>query len=241
MIPPDANPPIPLPDLGAATSPAPTDPAPETPMLDVHPPHSAVHGWRDFLLHILTITIGLFIALTLEAGVEALHHRHIVAEARENIRHEIEDNQAQIVKNIRYVQEDTARITTNLDTIRLLRTHPKDLHASLQFNLSWSSFNESAWLSARDMGALTYMPYAEVQRYADIYSQQELVNKTAVDLFNRQALAASPLFMEKDPNKLSDQQTQALLHDTAAIYIGLTTLGQMMEPLNTDYTELLKK
>lgn len=31
-------------------------------MLDVHPPHELVHGIRDFLLHLLTITVGLLIA-----------------------------------------------------------------------------------------------------------------------------------------------------------------------------------
>jgi hypothetical protein len=35
-------------------------------MLDVHPPHEKMHGFKDFLLHLLTITIGLLIALGLE-------------------------------------------------------------------------------------------------------------------------------------------------------------------------------
>ncbi len=40
-------------------------------MLDVHPPHQPVHGWRDFLIHLLTITVGLLIALGLEAVAES--------------------------------------------------------------------------------------------------------------------------------------------------------------------------
>jgi hypothetical protein len=39
-------------------------------MLDVHPPHNPTHTWRDFLLHIATIVIGLFIAVGLEQTVE---------------------------------------------------------------------------------------------------------------------------------------------------------------------------
>jgi hypothetical protein len=49
--------------------------------VDVHLPGS-IRTWKDFLLHLLTITIGLFIALTLEAAVESMHHRHLVREAR---------------------------------------------------------------------------------------------------------------------------------------------------------------
>lgn len=58
-------------------------------MLDVHPPHEPVHGPRDFFLHLFTITIGLLIALGLEASVEALHHRHQREEAEAKIRQEI--------------------------------------------------------------------------------------------------------------------------------------------------------
>jgi hypothetical protein len=34
--------------------------------VEVSPPHQPIHSWKDFLLHLLTITIGLFIALTLD-------------------------------------------------------------------------------------------------------------------------------------------------------------------------------
>ncbi len=40
-------------------------PLQEAHSLDVHPPHGATHSIKDFLLHIFTITIGLFIALFL--------------------------------------------------------------------------------------------------------------------------------------------------------------------------------
>jgi hypothetical protein len=42
----------------------------DEPMLDVHPPHEPAHSWRDILIHLATITIGLFIALSLEGRVE---------------------------------------------------------------------------------------------------------------------------------------------------------------------------
>ena len=45
-------------------------------MLDVHAPHQTVHTWKDFLIHIAAITIGLLMALGLESTVEWLHHRH---------------------------------------------------------------------------------------------------------------------------------------------------------------------
>jgi len=50
-------------------------------MLDVHAPHQKVHTWKDFLIHIAAITIGLLIALALEATVEWRHHKHEAQEA----------------------------------------------------------------------------------------------------------------------------------------------------------------
>ena len=39
-------------------------------MLDVHSPHKSPDSWREFFVHLATITIGLLIALGLEAAVE---------------------------------------------------------------------------------------------------------------------------------------------------------------------------
>jgi hypothetical protein len=41
--------------------------------MEVHPPHAPLHSWKDFWIHLGTITIGLLIAISLEQSVEALH------------------------------------------------------------------------------------------------------------------------------------------------------------------------
>jgi hypothetical protein len=58
------------------------------PMLDVHAPHETVHTWKDFFIHIATITIGLLIAIALEQTVEYLHHRHQAEEMADKLRAE---------------------------------------------------------------------------------------------------------------------------------------------------------
>jgi hypothetical protein len=40
------------------------------PMLDVHPAHHAASSWKEFLIHIATIVLGLLIAIALEQTVE---------------------------------------------------------------------------------------------------------------------------------------------------------------------------
>jgi hypothetical protein len=51
-------------------------------MLDVHPAHHAATTWRDFFVHIVTIVLGLLIAIGLEQTVEHFHQRHQLQELR---------------------------------------------------------------------------------------------------------------------------------------------------------------
>ncbi len=48
----------------------------ETPVIDVHAPHGGVHTWKDFWIHLGTITLGLLIAISLEQTVVWMHERH---------------------------------------------------------------------------------------------------------------------------------------------------------------------
>jgi hypothetical protein len=88
--------------------------------MDVHPPHQPIRSWKDFLLHLLTITIGLFIALTLEASIESIHHRHLVREAHRNLRQEIQANHALYATNLQRLQGNRTQLQRdNTDRISI--------------------------------------------------------------------------------------------------------------------------
>ncbi len=205
--------------------------------MDIEPPHHPIKSKRDFFIHLFTITCGLLIALSLEGLVEWGHHRAIVREARDNIRREIDDNKNATVEDIRSVDQDRARFAHNLEEERALRANPKSHHA-IQSNFSWSSTSDAAWRTARDTGALAYMPYAEVQRYADIYAQQDITNTQAVQLFRQQVESVAPMLMETDANP-SPQEFDRLLHDTATVMIDLQTLGQLLTQQRDQYSTVL--
>jgi len=78
--------------------------------LEVHPPHASVHTWKDFLIHIATIVVGLLIAVGLEQSVVYLHKRHQLAEAREGLRAELLDTRRQMAFRYRVsaLQQDTS-------------------------------------------------------------------------------------------------------------------------------------
>ena len=216
-------------------------------MLDVHPPHTSVHGWRDFFIHIATITIGLLIALALEAGAEALHNRHVVREARENIRRELISNRNEIRKDDAYIQTDENNMRQNILTARALRDHPdlmKSGHNHFDFTFSWSGPSTSAWHSARDTGALALMPVTEVQSYAESYDQQQIVEDQAIKVFTSQSDATVPLLLENidDPHvTLRPEEAAALLENAALLASRLQTLHQLVHSLEKEYTGALAR
>jgi hypothetical protein len=154
-------------------SPATPHPAEDTPMLDVHPPHEAVHTWKDFCIHIIAIVIGLLIAVGLEQTVEYIHHRSQVAETRAALQREHDMNVKLFAVKVEEFRRFTPILQTDLAVFQYLQQHPgapeKDWPGRLSwYNLTWSH-EESAWQTAKQANALELMPQAEVQRDTDLY------------------------------------------------------------------------
>jgi hypothetical protein len=91
------------------------------PMLDVHAPHESIHSWRDFFIHIATISIGLLIAIGLEQTVEYLHHRHQVADLREALRTEREQNHLRLADQTTEFRTRAPILQTNLAVVQAAR------------------------------------------------------------------------------------------------------------------------
>ncbi len=163
--------------------------------MEVHPPEHGIHNWRDFLVHMGTITLGLLIALGLEAAAESVHHHHQVAEAREQIHIELDENRKITAKDREILQNAYAQMRTNLTALQA--DGPVD-SSKLRFGWFWNSGESSAWQTARDTGAVALMPYDEVQRYADAYLQQEAVSDAAKGYIKQATKAVQPLLRHGD-------------------------------------------
>jgi hypothetical protein len=200
--------------------------------LDVHPPHQPIHSWRDFFVHLITITIGLFIALSLEAAVEGLHHRHIVQEARAGIRREIEENRKFAAANLTSVQQDQARIEKDIESLVALRGGAKLEHASLHYSIDWEGFSDSAWRTAQSTGAINYMDYQSAQALTGLYMQQRIVSDRGLTIFDAQSRAIAPVFFTGDPNLMSKDEIQIVLLRTADVLLDLKALGLLLKELD---------
>jgi hypothetical protein len=147
--------------------------------MDVHSPHEPIRSVSDFFLHLLTITIGLLIALGLEGLVEAAHNRHLVHQAEANLHAELNTNRSTLTKDNLWLTESAAEIAANMQVLTALKNHQPP-SGSLDFNWHWNGTQSSAWDTARDTGAVALMPYETVQGYAIVYGQQAVVNQQAL-------------------------------------------------------------
>lgn len=209
--------------------------------MDVHQPEKSIRTWKDFLLHLLTITIGLFIALTLEAAVESMHHRHLVREARVNLRSEIESNHQLHAQDARELQLNRIQLAHDLDQLRELRNSKQLSDPKLSWTLNWNGYADAAWKTAKESGAVPYMDSRSISDYTWLYSQQEYVMSMALTLLNEEARVNAVLVVAQEPSKLIPAEIESLLIKTAEIDQEASRLETWMKGLDEMYARALTK
>ena len=152
-------------------------------MLDVHPPHEAVHTWKDFFIHIATICIGLLIAIGLEQAVEALHRDHQRHTLQAELHQEALENQRIAAGDLRWMN---VRLNWLLDfkaTVDAVRDSHGKLKAIPPPNpplpanaLEDVDLGLTAWDTAGQSAHIELLPHDEALLYSKTYSmaQQEL-------------------------------------------------------------------
>ena len=159
-------------------------------MIDIHAPHESVHTWRDFLIHIATICVGLLIAIGLEQSVEALHHRHerhlltqgMQREARKNAAYLRIDLHVDLL-NAHWLHKaaqiiNAAQPVKGKITVTLPAPPDQTPHAIA---------SRSVWSVARSSGKVALLPEEQAEAYdrvdydADLalHAQQNLNDATA--------------------------------------------------------------
>ena len=128
-----------------------------------------------------------------------------------------------------------------LDTMRFMRTHPT-AHGSIELKWGLVDLHDAAWRSARDTGALGYMPYKEVQRDADLYGLQADVTEQMTHIVSQQMELLAPITIAPDENfsKIPESQFNDMLLQTATMQLDAATLVQFMHSLDETYRDLLK-
>jgi hypothetical protein len=154
--------------------------------MDVHPPHAGIHTWKDFWIHLGTITIGLLIAISLEQSVEWIHRVHEMHVLQGELRAEGDEN-------VKAMQVDIERLRYQRNGMVARRTDIQQIIASggklkLPFRVIPPSGtitlpSESTWDSAKASGKVALLPDNESDVYSFLYLQNEWLKSQAESIF----------------------------------------------------------
>jgi len=161
-------------------------------MLDVHPPHEAAHTWKDFFIHIATITVGLLIAIGLEQTVEYFHHRHQLEEVRAQLEEEREfDARALAYDKAMYQQMDDELAADAALLQRRAAGEKMSLASKLHYQWFGVALQDGAWQSAKQSSAIALMSENELHVYSYRYFDFASFMQSSLVLFPTLEEAAS--------------------------------------------------
>src|ERR1700722_933573 len=153
--------------------------------MDVHPPHAGIHTWKDFWIHLGTITIGLLIAISLEQGVEWMHRLHERHVLQHDLREEAERNRGILTTDLRIGEDKiwmqqamaaiaAAKVSEGKLTITLppAPCYPGTLNTP---NVKYFAPSETVWTAARESGLTALIPAAEARVYARLAHNLDLM------------------------------------------------------------------
>jgi hypothetical protein len=210
-------------------------------MLDVHPTMHAAHGWRDFFVHIVTIVIGLLIALGLEQCAEGIHHRREVREARDAIAQERAGNQHEFATTTELFRRETKRFQTNLAVLQYLQQHPGAALDSWPGKINWhcfiTTFSTAAWQASQHLGVTARMSPPEVRQLEQLYYQLGVVQASSADRLRAISAARRYTAFDADPSRLTGTQLANEMELAETALIAHYRLGGDMRNLHSRYLD----
>lgn len=173
--------------------------------MHIHKP-KAVHGLREFLSEIGVIVVGILIALSLEAGVDWMHWRHEVREARDQLREELRFDEQVYVHRADVapcVAANLGRLKGVIADLRAGRRVP----AAPVDSPENGPIRHEIWNSMSSAQVLVHFPRAELRRYGAFYQ-----NVTDIEYFmDRESRVWRQLHLvEADPSALSRPEINSL-------------------------------
>jgi hypothetical protein len=208
-------------------------------MFDIHPPHGAIRGLRDFSVQLFTITVGLLIALSLEGTVEWFHHRHLMHEAKAALLKEIQSNAAGMPARLSSLQQQQAALKADIASLNKLIAHPESkTHDSMSIGFDIFGFASVSWTTAQTTGAITYMPYELAEQYSDIYSEQALIELQVQQATRDITVAMGPFVgLSQEDSPPSGEDAKAIKRNIETLQGQLYLIGE----LDKTMAELYKK
>ncbi len=110
----------------------------------------------------------------------------------------------------------------------------------LDFSLNMADLSSSGWRTAERTGALSYMDYAEVQRYSMLYDFQDLIVERQRNMLGQLAAATAILAPGFDPDKPNTKDLELFRERLMTLHGSLLIHTNMAKRLAENYAKALK-
>jgi hypothetical protein len=195
--------------------------------MDVHLPQHPLHKWKDFWVHLGTITAGLLIALGLEHTVGVIHRLHQRHDLQHDLHAEAERNEQILTHDLDVLQRENnyfVALRSNVDALRHGASSASP--PQLPERAGGDPFLPSAgaWASARDSSQLSLLPREQASIYEELYAQRDFLQQAVFDWFHS-----------------SDELESFLSNTQAADATSHLDLAQLTPAQQDQYSELLSQ
>jgi len=210
--------------------------------MEIHAPHEPILSFREFLVHLAMVTVGILIALGLEQSVEAYHHHELAEEARSNMATEIADNKRELDSHLSGLDKIQAQRDDDIKLIDRLLAHEHLHELNMGLGFSGPTLNSASWTTASSVGALAYMEYGTVKQFAEAYKLQDfyehLQNDEIGDVQKGVGMLQS---LREGPEKVSDSELRAIKQQLQQGSAALSVIAQVGKQLSAEYDKVLAK
>jgi hypothetical protein len=206
----------------------------ESPM-EIHPPLGPIHTRKQFFIHLLTIVIGILIALGLDAAITWGHERAQVREARANLANEIGHNRETIDNALKELPGRRKGLETIIYAMRDMeagKPGPQDL----TYTFIGYDLYATAWQTAADSGATAHMDYDELKQYTELYNMQQIFMNVQMDAFRATAdISDVRWVLERDRKNVSKERLEQIETAAARYMTILDVLTDAAQQLSKKY------
>lgn len=193
----------------------------------------------DYVFQFITITVGVLIALLINGLVQWNDNRALVAQARATIEQEIAANKKDLESTLVGVAEDMKRFDNAITFASDMLSAKKTTITELKLHLNFADVTSAGWRTAERTGALSHMPYAEVQRYSLIYDLQDLYTEQQRAMLLQLGAASAIIGAGFDPDKPNPRHLETFLERVMELRSTLMIHEQMARRLAERYAEAL--
>jgi hypothetical protein len=207
--------------------------------MEIHPPRH-IGSWKEFFRELLTVTIGILIALSLEGLLEWKHHRELAREARSNILIEMRNNRRELAKQqqeLARMQQEAQQLVAAVHQVESNRNSPS---AQLQLTWTLAELHSTSWDAATRTGAIAYLPYSEVQRYTVVYDLQRSFTALEDRAFgNALEVEGLSTLTQRKQESLSAQELSDAERRIGTALASINAMQSIAHPLRENYDKTL--